>query len=153
MFLGKINNHSRSTIIKQLSYLVALSEKLLATCNLLRLSWENQAFLGSNPGYLTWTGRFFPPVGRLNLAPFWETLLSEHTDFKILLVTFPLVLAELDFTSSDKLPCFSTLEQTWLFPLPFTQKHLEHNFRVLAEGLGRTFGAPLGLEWAWACLG
>ena len=75
-------------------------------------------------------------MARVRFLLLRETSLSDvHKDFRIVLVTFPLVLTELHLAMLDKLFCLVTLVHTWLIPLPLTQKHLEQTARVLAGGV------------------
>ena len=83
----------------ELTYLIATSEKLLATCSLFRFSWENLGFFGLTLGFPICKGSLLPPVGRVNCPPLKETPPSVQIDFKMSEVTLPFVFSELDLAS------------------------------------------------------
>ena len=97
----------------QMTYLIALSEKLFAACSRLRLSWVNFGILGAFWGFPTLTVIGLPPVFRLIVPPPVETPASEHIDLSTLLVILPLVLPELDLTKPAKFVCFLVFVHGW----------------------------------------
>ena len=92
------------------------------------------------------------PVLRLRVPPLCVTPVSEQIDFRRWLVTFPLLLPELNLTIPASLFCLWTLVQLCVTPLLIRPKHLEHTGITLAGGKTLlVVGAPISLEWLSKC--